>query len=110
MKYTNGPANRKKILTLYLKTKGAGGTGRNAFESKFVFAEVKHEIISESRVTKSAHGQMMHREQYTEFAKTLAGGGVNLIEAEAQWAHWLADGTFELKDKVGGFFSCTVGV
>ena len=43
----------------------------------------------------------MWREEYYEFAKTPAGGSLNLTEAAAQWTAWEADLTNELRDEGG---------
>ena len=101
IRYCEGPANRKKILLTYLKSRGEAGLGRNLVEMKFNFAMVKEEIVNEMRVKRSAHGKMMHKDEYLEFARTLAGGGLNIVEALAQWSCWEADPAFVLRDELG---------
>jgi len=100
-KYTAAPVNRKKLYDKYLKTKGPQGKGRTIDNLKFKLATAKEELINEQRVKKSANGKMMWKDEYLEFAKTPAGGGLNSVEAQAQWSAWEADATFELRDQLG---------
>lgn len=44
---------------------------------------------------------MMWKEEYIEFAKTPAGGGLSAVEATAQWAAWEADPDMKLRDELG---------
>ena len=81
--HTAAPANKKKLLDKYVKTKGKEGKGQTLVEPKFKLATAKHEIIAEQRIKKSAKGKMMWREEYLEFAKTPAGGFLNSVESTA---------------------------
>ena len=58
MIYCKGPAKKKRILLLYLKTKGESGLDRSLAVPTFVFAAVKQELVAEQRVKKSGHGKM----------------------------------------------------
>ena len=95
------PAQKKKILSKYLDTKGTGGVGRKPGIAAFNFVTAKEQLVTETRVKKSAPGKFMWKDEYVQFAQSVAGGSKSKAQAEAQWSQWEIDISVELRDDGG---------